>query len=65
MTDLSPASQAILDAITEWEVEPDSHSRQIAIATLYALASRIKGADDIRQDVLDANELENTENEAT
>jgi hypothetical protein len=60
MTDLSPASQAILDAIAEWEVEPDSYSRQIVIATLYALASRINGADDIRQDILDiANELEN------
>jgi hypothetical protein len=59
MTDLSPASQAILDAIAEWEVEPDSYSRQIVIATLYALASRIKGADDIRQDILDiTNELE-------
>jgi len=59
MTDLSPASQAILDAIAEWEVEPDSYSRQIVIATLYALASRIKGADHIRQDILDiANELE-------
>ena len=60
MTDLSPASQAILDAIAEWEVEPDSYSCQIVIATLYALASRIKGADAIRQDILDiANELEN------
>ena len=60
MTDLSPASQAILNAIAEWEVEPDSYSRQIVIATLYALASRIKGADDIRQDILDiTNELEN------
>ena len=59
MTDLSPASQAILNAIAEWEVEPDSYSRQIVIATLYALASRIKGADDIRQDILDiTNELE-------
>jgi hypothetical protein len=59
MTDLSPASQAILDAIAEWEVEPDSYSHQIVIATLYALASRIKGADAIWQDILDiANELE-------
>ena len=60
MTDFSPASQAILDAIAEWEVEPDSYSRQIVIVTLHALALRIKGADDIRQDILDiANELEN------
>ena len=59
MAELSPAAQAIADAAIEWEVNPECYSRQIAAAALRALASRINGADDIRQDVLDiAAELE-------
>jgi len=59
MAELSPAAQAIADAAIEWEVNPECYSRQIAAAALRALAARIKGADDIRQDVLDiAAELE-------
>jgi len=59
MAELSPAAQAIADAAIEWEVNPECYSRQIAAAALRALASRINGADAIRQDVLDiAAELE-------
>jgi len=59
MTDLSPAAQAIADAAIEWEINPECYSREIAVAVLRALAVRIKGADAIRQDVLDiAAELE-------
>lgn len=57
-TPLSPAAQAVLDAFfaSDWEDEP-LHAN-IARA-LRALADRIKGADAIRQDVLDiAAELE-------
>jgi len=53
--ELSPASQAIVDAIVEWEV-PECYSREIAVAVLRALAVRIVGADAIRQDVLDIAE---------
>ena len=58
---LSPAAQAVLDAyfthadLVNREV---SHEEMIA-AALRALAVRIKGADAIRQDILDiATELE-------
>lgn len=58
---LSPAAQAVLDAyfthadLLNREV---THEEMLA-AVLRALAMRINGADDIRQDVLDiANELE-------
>ena len=55
MTDLSPAAQAIEDAVDNaW-----SNSRARAAAALRALAVRINGADAIRQDILDiADELE-------
>jgi hypothetical protein len=58
MTDLSPAAQAVLDAVEDDCIHPaDLH--RIAAAALRALAVRIKGADGIRQDVLDiVNELE-------
>jgi hypothetical protein len=56
MADLSPASQAILDAIDSKDGESDV---SVAIAVLRALAVRIKGADAIRLDVLSiADELE-------
>lgn len=59
MAELSPAAQAIADAAIEWEINPECYSREIAVSVLRALAVRIKGADAIRQDVLDiANELE-------
>lgn len=60
MTDLSPAAQAVLDASM-------GHSgpafeplvRRMTAAALRALAVRIKGADAIRQDIIDiAEELE-------
>jgi hypothetical protein len=65
MTDLSPAAQAVLDAFENasdgeyvegvWVV----NERTMLAAALRALAVRINGADDIRQDVLDiAAELE-------
>ena len=58
MTDrpLSPAAQAVLDASN---LHPCKDSCLILAAALTALAVRIKGADGIRQDVLDiVNELE-------
>ena len=56
MTDLSPAAQAVLDASN---LHPCKDSCLILAAALRALAVRIKGADGIRQDVLDiVNELE-------
>jgi hypothetical protein len=57
MTDLSPATQAIIDASNC----AGSRCVQLHIAdALRALAVRINGADAIRQDVLDiADELEN------
>jgi hypothetical protein len=56
MTDLSPAAQAVLNAFRS------SHTRQdCLVAALRALAVRIKGADNIRQNVLDiADELDGT-----
>ena len=51
MTDLSPAAQAVLDALYEsWHVATPG---QCLAAALRALAIRIHGADAIRQDVLD------------
>jgi hypothetical protein len=62
VTDLSPAAQAVLDAgmghsgpafVPMWD-----YGRDLA-AAFRALAVRIKGADAIRQDILDiADELE-------
>ena len=53
---LSPAAQAVLDAVIEICPAP---ADEIAAAVLRALAVRINGADAIRQDVLDiAAELE-------
>ena len=54
MTNLSPAAQAVLDA-----AEPCDEMESAIAAALRALAVRINGADDIRQDILDiATELE-------
>jgi hypothetical protein len=66
MTELSPAAQAVLDAFREryaecWRPGPSpAHWQEAGLAAaLTALAVRIKGADGIRQDVLDiVNELE-------
>lgn len=66
MTELSPATQAVLAAFRERYTEtlrpgpfPDYWQEACLAAALTALAVRIKGADDIRQDVLDiVNELE-------
>ena len=65
MTELSPAARAILNAYRDLSWRPDeedngkyykfSHMAGIA-AALRALAVRIKGADAIRQDVLDIAE---------
>ena len=50
MTDLSPATQAIIDASNC----AGSRIVQLRVAAaLRALAVRIKGADNIRQDILD------------
>ena len=62
MTDLSPAAQAVLDALYMDELNGPQQlmARAHAAAALRALAVRIKGADAIRQDILDiAAELEN------
>ena len=56
MTDLSPAAQAVMAA---YYSEIPLTGRNRLAAALRALAVRIKGADAIRQDVLDiAAELE-------
>jgi hypothetical protein len=56
MTDLSPATQAVYEAVLEICPAP---ADEIAAAALRALAMRINGADAIRQDILDiADELE-------
>ena len=56
MTDLSPATAAVLAAY--YSDTPMTGSKRLA-AALRALAVRIKGADAIRQDILDiATELE-------
>lgn len=53
---LSPATQAIYDAVLEISPAP---ADEIAAIALRALAVRINGADAIRQDILDiADELE-------
>jgi hypothetical protein len=63
MTDLSPATQAVLDAA--WADtgiilgDREGTLRAQLAAALRALAMRINGADAIRQDILDiADELE-------
>jgi len=66
MTDLSPAARAILEAFRERYAETlrpgpfcDHWQEACLAAALTALAVRIKGADGIRQDVLDiVNELD-------
>jgi hypothetical protein len=55
VANLSPATQAILDAYGDFEAA----NTDAMAAALRALAARINGADAIRQDVLDiAAELE-------
>lgn len=63
MADLSPAAQAIMDA---YQTAPMSFSnyeqwdRDAIGAVLRELAKRIKGAENIQQDILDiATELDN------
>lgn len=59
MTTLSPATQAVYDAVLEISPAP---ADEIAAAALRALAVRINGADAIRQDILDiADELEGSD----
>ncbi len=63
MTDLSPAARAIVEAFDErYELlgPLEGNWQEVCLAAaLTALAVRIKGADSIRQDVLDiVNELE-------
>ena len=56
---LRAAAQAVLDAYNEDRPVGDSLPRNALVEALRALAVRIKGADAIRQDVLDiAEELE-------
>lgn len=59
MTKLSPAANAIVEAWREAASPWEPCIEQRLAAALTALAVRIKGADGIRQDVLDiVNELE-------
>ena len=62
MTDLSPAAQSVLQAFDDrYEIVTfdENWQEKCLAAALRALAVRIKGADAIRQDVLDiADELE-------
>jgi hypothetical protein len=54
-TDLSPAAQAVLDALYMDELNGPQQlmARAHASAALRALAMRIRGAKGIRQDILD------------
>lgn len=62
MTDLSPAADAILEAWKEAALPTEPRIARRLAAALTALAVRIKGADGIRQDVLDiVNELEQSD----
>ncbi len=66
MTELSPAARAIVEAFNErYELlgPLESNWQEVCLAAaLTALAVRIKGADSIRQDVLDiVNELEQSD----
>jgi hypothetical protein len=38
VTDLSPAARAVLDAVMQYEINPECYSREIAAATLRAAA---------------------------
>ena len=59
MTELSPATKAVLTAFRERLSSPHHWQEACLAAALTALAVRIKGADDIRQDIFDiVNELE-------
>ena len=66
MTEISPATKAVLTAFRERYTDslrpgpsPDYWQEACLAAALTALAVRIKGADDIRQGIFDiVNELE-------
>ena len=59
MNELSPATKAVLTAFRERLSSPHHWQEACLAAALTALAVRIKGADDIRQDIFDiVNELE-------
>jgi hypothetical protein len=59
MSELSPATKAVLTAFRERLSSPHHWQEACLAAALTALAVRIKGADDIRQDIFDiVNELE-------
>lgn len=59
MTNLSPAADAILEAFRQGAPIGEPCIAKRLAAALTALAVRIKGADGIRQDVLDiVNELD-------
>lgn len=66
MSELSPAARAIVEAFAErYELlgPLEGNWQEVCLAAaLTALAARIKGADSIRQDVLDiVNELEKSD----
>jgi predicted oxidoreductase len=41
MTNLSPAAQAVLDAVMRYEINPECYSREIAAAALRAVADQV------------------------
>jgi hypothetical protein len=41
VNDLSPATQAVLDAAQRYEINPECYSRQIAAAALRAVADQV------------------------
>jgi hypothetical protein len=41
MADLSPAAQAVLDAASQYEINPECYSREIAAAALRAVADQV------------------------
>ena len=41
MTNLSPAAQAVLDAVMQYEINPECYSREIAAAALRAVVEQV------------------------
>jgi hypothetical protein len=60
MSKLSPASQAVLDAAMQYEINPECYSREIAAAALEAVALYCKR--DRLQLIAIASEFDSQEN---
>ena len=49
MSDLSPGTQAVLDAAMQYEINPECYSREIAAAALRAAADQVTPANGSRR----------------